>query len=93
MTKHKFNYNTAELYISKYNINGSRLFLLVDIENNTMFKGWSASTVASPRFANYKVMEDTTQKEVRRIYNHKLNLGYVELTPDEFEQALENAKA
>jgi hypothetical protein len=93
MTKHKFNYNTAELYISKYNINGSRLFLLVDIENNTMFKGWSASTVASPRFANYKVMEDTTQKEVRRIYNHKLNLGYVELTSDEFEQALENAKA
>lgn len=90
---YKFNYNSAELYISKYNINGSRLFLLVDIENNTMFKGWSASTVASPRFANYKVMEDTTQKEVRRIYEHKKALGYVELTPDEFEQALENAKA
>mgnify|MGYP003087946330 CR=1 FL=1 len=89
----KFSYSSAELYISKYNINGSRLFLLVDIENGTMFKGWSASTVASPRFAEYRVMEDTTQKEVRRIYNHKLNLGYKELTPDEFEQALENAKA
>ena len=88
----KFSYSSAELYISKYNINGSRLFLLVDIENNTMFKGWSASTIASPRFAEYKVLEDTTQKEVRRIYNHKLNLGYKELTPDEFEQALKNAK-
>lgn len=89
----KFNYSTAELYISKYNVNGSRLFLLVDIENNTMFKGWSASTVASPRFAEYRVLEDTTQKEVRRIYNHKLNIGYKELNSDEFEQALKNAKA
>lgn len=89
----KFNYNTAELYISKYNVNGSRLFLLVDIENNTMFKGWSASTIASPRFANYKVMEDVAQREVRRVYNHKLELGYKELNSGEFEQALENAKA
>lgn len=89
----KFSYSSAELYISKYNINGSRLFLLVDIENGTMFKGWSASTVASPRFAEYRVLENTTQKEVRRIYNHKLNLGYKELNPDEFEEALKNAKA
>lgn len=89
----KFSYSSAELYISKYNINGSRLFLLVDIENGTMFKGWSASTVASPRFAEYRVLEDTTQKEVRRIYEHKKALGYKELNSDEFEQALKNAKA
>lgn len=89
----KFSYNSSELYISKLNVNGSRLFLLVDIENNTMFKGWSASSVASPRFANYKVVEDTTQKEVRRIYEHKKALGYVELNSEEFMQALENAKA
>lgn len=93
MTKLKFNYNTAELYISKFNTYGSKFFILVDIENNTMFKGWSASTVASPRFAEYIVLEGTTQREVRRIYNHKLNLGYKELNSDEFEQALKNAKA
>lgn len=93
MTKHKFNYNTAELYISKFNTYGSKFFILVDIENNTMFKGWSASTVASPRFAEYLVLEDITQKEIRRIYEHKRELGYVELNSEEFTQALENAKA
>lgn len=84
---YKFNYNTAELYISKYNTYGSRLFLLVDIENGTMFKGWTASTVATPRYANYIVLENTTQKEVRRIYEHKKALGYVGLSSDEFQEA------
>ena len=62
---YKFNYNSAELYISKYNTYGSRFFLLVDIENNTMFK---------------------------RIYEHKKTLGYVELNPDEFQEALKNGR-
>lgn len=90
---YKFNYISAELYISKFNTYGSRLFLLVDIENGTMFKGWSASTVATPRFANYPVLENTTQKEVKRIYEHKKALGYVELTPEQFQEALGNGKA
>lgn len=90
---YKFNYNSAELYISKYNKYGSRLFLLVDIENGTMFKGWTASTVASIEKANYMVLTDTTQKEVRRIYEYNKALGYVELTPKEFQEALENGKA
>lgn len=90
---YKFNYNNAELYISKYNTYGSRLFILVDIENGTMFKGWSASTVATPRYANYMVLENATQKEVRRIYEHKKALGYVELNTEEFQEALENGKA
>lgn len=71
---YKFNYNSAELYISKYNTYGSRFFLLVDIENNTMFTGWTASTVATPR------------------YEHKKALGYVELNPDEFQEALKNGR-
>lgn len=89
---YKFNYNSAELYISKYNTYGSRFFLLVDIENNTIFTGWTASTVATPRWANYFVLENTTQKEVKRIYKHKKALGYVELNPDEFQEALKNGR-
>lgn len=84
----KFNYNNAELFISKKNLYGSHYFLLVDIENNTIFDGWSASSVASPYKANYIVLENTTQKEVRRIKQHKLNLGYQELTSKEFQKAL-----
>lgn len=84
----KFNYNTAELYISKYNMYGSRLFLLVDIENNTMYSGWTASTVATPRYANYHVLENVTQKEVKRIKDHKEALGYKELTDEEFKKAI-----
>lgn len=90
---YKFNYNSAELYISKYNTYGSRLFILVDIENGTMFKGWSASTVAIVGKANYMVLTDTTQKEVKWIYEHKKALGYVELNPEKFQEALENGKA
>lgn len=90
---YKFNYNSAELYISKHNTYGSRLFLIVDIENGTMFKGWSASTVATPGSSNYTVLTDTTQKEIKRINEHKKALGYVELTPDQFQEALENGKA
>lgn len=84
----KFNYNTAELYISKYNMYGSRLFLLVDIENNTMYSGWTASSVATPRYANYHVLENVTQKEVKRIKAHKEALGYKELTDEEFKKAI-----
>lgn len=92
-TELKFDYNTAELYISKYNIYGSKLFVLVDIKNNTLIKGWSASSVCSPDNCNYRVLTDTTQKEVRRIYESKLSQGYDELKESEFEQARENAKA
>lgn len=84
----KFNYNNAELFISKVNLYGSRYFLLVDIENKTIFSGWSSSSVASPYKANYIVLENTTQKEVRRIKEHKINLGYKELTGMEFQDAL-----
>lgn len=40
MENAKFNYNNAELFISKFNIYGSKYFLLVDIENKTCFEGW-----------------------------------------------------
>ena len=88
MENAKFNYNNAELFISKFNIYGSKYFLLVDIENKTIFDGWSASSVASPYKAEYIVLENTTQKEVRRIKEHKINLGYKELTCREVQKAL-----
>lgn len=88
MENTKFNYNNAELFISKFNIYGSKYFLLVDIENKTCFDGWTASSVASPYKANYLVLENTTQKEVRRIKEHKINLGYKMLTSREFQKAL-----
>lgn len=88
MEKAKFNYNNAELFISKVNIYGSRYFLLVDIVNNTIFSGWTASSIASPYKAEYIVFENTSQKEVRRIKEHKLRLGYKELTSKEFQDAL-----
>lgn len=93
MTELKFDYNTAELYISKYNTYGSKLFVLVDIKNNTLIKGWSASSVCSPDNCNYRVLTDTTQKEVKRVYESSLSQGYTEIKESEFKQARENAKA
>lgn len=83
----KFSYSNAELYISKYNVYGSRLFLLVDIVNDTMYSGWTASTVATPRYAEYHVLENVTQKEVKRIKAQKEAIGFKELTDDEFKEA------
>lgn len=84
----KFSYSNAELYISKYNVYGSRLFLLVDIVNDTMYSGWTASTVATPRYAEYHVFENVTQKEVKRIKAQKEAIGFKELTDDEFKEAI-----
>jgi hypothetical protein len=84
----KFSYSNAELYISKYNVYGSRLFLLVDIVNDTMYSGWTASTVATPRYAEYHVLENVTQKEVKRIKAQKEAIGFKELTDDEFKEAI-----
>lgn len=92
-TELKFDYNTAELYISKYNIYGSRLFVLVDIKNKTLIKGWSASSVCNPDNCCYRVLIDTTQKDVIRIYESNLSNGYKEIKESEFEQARNNAKA
>ena len=88
MENTKFNYNSAELFISKFNIYGSKYFLLVDIENKTIFDGWTAASVASPHRAEYIVIENTSQKEVKRIKEHKIRLGYKELTSKEFQKAL-----
>lgn len=84
----KFSYSNAELYISKYNVYGSSLFLLVDIVNNTMYSGWTASTVATPQYAKYHVLENVTQKEVKRIKAQKEAIGFKELTDDEFKEAI-----
>lgn len=93
MTNLKFDYNTAELYISKYNTYGSKLFVIVDIKNNTLIKGWSASSVCSPDNCCYRVLTEVTQKKVREIYNSKLSQGYIEIKESEFEQARNNTKA
>lgn len=88
MEKAKFDYNNAELFISKLNLYGSRYFLLVDIKNMTIFDGWTASSVASPYKAEYLVLEDTTQKVVKQMKKHCLELGYQELTSKEFQDAI-----
>lgn len=88
MENAKFDYNNAELFISKFNMYGSKYFLLVDIENKTCFDGWTASSVASPYKANYLVLENTTQKTVKQMKKHVLELGYKELTSREFQKAL-----
>lgn len=88
MKNPKFNYKNAELFISKPNLYGSRYFLLVDILENTIFEGWTGSSVASPYKAEYIVLENTSQKEVKRIKEHKNRLGYKELTSKEFQDAL-----
>lgn len=93
MANLKFDYNSAELIFQIIITYGSRLFVLVDIKNNTLIKGWSASSVCSPDNCCYRVLTDVTQKKVREIYNSKLSQGYTEIKESEFEQARDNAKA
>lgn len=53
-----------------------------------MYSGWTASTVATPRYAEYHVLENVTQKEVKRIKAQKEAIGFKELTDDEFKEAI-----
>lgn len=80
----KFDYNNTELYTSKYSIYGYCLFIMVDIENETFVFGQSNSTVVSLHRAEYRVLENTTQKNIKELRDRYLQRGYTQLTTKDF---------
>lgn len=80
----KFDYNNTELYTAKYSINGYCLFIMVDIENETFVFGQSNSTVVSLHRAEYRVLENTTQKHIKELRDRYLQRGYTQLTTKDF---------
>lgn len=84
MKQPKFNYSNTELYTSKYSVYGYCLFIMVDIENKTFVFGQSNSTCVSLHRAEYRVMENTTQKQIRALKERYLDRGYTQLTTKDF---------
>lgn len=80
----KFDYSNTELYTSKYSIYGYCLFIMIDIENKTFVFGQSNSTVVSLHRAEYRVMENTTQKQIKELKQRYLDRGYTQLTTKDF---------
>lgn len=80
----KFDYSNTELYTSKYSIYGYCLFIMVDIENKTFVFGQSNSTVVSLHRAEYRVLENVTQKQIRELKQRYLDRGYTQLTTKDF---------
>ena len=84
MKQPNFNYQTAELYTSKYSIYGYCLFIMIDIENKTFVFGQSNSAIVSLHRAEWRVMENTTQKNIRELKQRYLDRGYKQLTTKDF---------
>lgn len=84
MKKPAFNYANTELYASKYSIYGYCLFIMVDIKNKTFVFGQSNSTVVSLHRAEWRVLENVTQKQIRELKQHYLGLGYTQLKTSDF---------
>ena len=84
MKKPNFDYNNTELYTSRYSVYGYCLFILVDIENKTFVYGQSNSTCVSLHRAEYRVLEGVTQKQIRELKQHYLDLGYTQLKTSDF---------
>jgi hypothetical protein len=80
----KFDYSNTELYASRYSIYGYCLFIMVDIKNKTFVFGQSNSTVVSLHRAEYRVLENVTQKQVRQLKEHYLEKGYTQLKTSDF---------
>lgn len=80
----KFDYSNTELYTSKYSIYGYCLFIMVDIKNETFVYGQSNSTVVSLHRAEYRVMENTTQKQIKALKERYLERGYTQLSTSDF---------
>lgn len=80
----KFDYSQTELYSSRYSIYGYCLFIMVDIENKTFVFGQSNSTVVSLHRAEYRVLENTTQKQIKELKQRYLDRGYTQLTTKDF---------
>lgn len=80
----KFDYSNTELYTSKYSIYGYCLFIMIDIENKTFVFGQSNSTVVSLHRAEWRVLENVTQKQIRELKQRYLDRGYTQLTTSDF---------
>ena len=84
MKQPNFNYANTELYASRYSVYGYCLFIMVDIENKTFVFGQSNSTVVSLHRAEYRVLEDVTQKQIKELKQRYLDRGYTQLTTKDF---------
>lgn len=84
MKNPNFDYNNTELYTSRYSIYGYCLFIMIDIENKTFVFGQSNSTVVSLHRAEYRVLENTTQKQIKELKQRYLDRGYTQLTTSDF---------
>lgn len=80
----KFDYLNTELYTSKYSIYGYCLFIMVDIKNETFVYGQSNSTCVSLHRAEYRVMENVTQKQIKALKERYLERGYKQLSTNDF---------
>lgn len=80
----KFDYLNTELYTSKYSIYGYCLFIMVDIKNETFVYGQSNSTCVSLHRAEYRVMENVTQKQIKALKERYLERGYKQLSTSDF---------
>lgn len=80
----KFDYSNTELYTSKYSIYGYCLFIMVDIKNETFVYGQSNSTCVSLHRAEYRVMENVTQKQIKALKERYLERGYKQLSTNDF---------
>ena len=84
MKKPAFHYANTELYSSKYSIYGYCIFLMVDIKNRTFVYGQSNSTVVSLHRAEYRVLENVTQKQIKALKERYLEKGYTQLKTSDF---------
>lgn len=80
----KFDYSNTELYTSRYSIYGYCLFIMIDIENKTFVFGQSNSTVVSLHRAEWRVLENVTQKKIKELKQRYLDRGYTQLTTKDF---------
>ncbi len=84
MKQPKFDYSNTELFASRYSVYGYCLFIMVDIKNKTFVFGQSNSTVVSLHRAEWRVLENVTQKQIRELKQHYLGLGYTQLKTSDF---------
>lgn len=84
MKQPKFDYSNTELYASKYSIYGYCLFIIVDIVNKTFVYGQSNSTCVSLHRAEYRVLENVTQKQIKALKERYLEKGYTQLKISDF---------
>nr|DAE81757.1 MAG TPA: hypothetical protein [Caudoviricetes sp.] len=80
----KFDYSNTELFTSKYSVYGYCLFIMVDIKNKTFVFGQSNSTVVSLHRAEWRVMENVTQKQIKALKERYLEKGYTQLKTSDF---------